>query len=350
MRVAFLEPLDAVAKDMPGQFLADHDVLIAPARDQLPDGYETAEAVVWSRTPVDAAFIDGLPNLRFMQRLGRFRAVGDASRAFEKGIPVSVFPHGTSGRVAEHTFALLIGLFRQIIRSHNAVVENQNPTGLAPEEQIPGNIPGLNWSRLAGLQSMQYKTIGIVGFGEIGAHLSLLLQPFNCRVLYNKRSPLTPEQESYFRVSYASFEDLMSQSDGVCDLVPVSEPTRGMFGEKEFALMKPTAYFVNTGRAWTTDEAALARALANGTIGGAGIDVFSYEPLQEGNPLQHAPKTLFTPHTAGGGGNERVSIGGLGGWTDVFERLRENLRRVEAKEPVLSPMLPTDPPPGGARA
>jgi glyoxylate reductase len=349
MRIAFLEPLDNVARDMPAQFLADHDVLVAPAQGEPPDGYQSAEAAIWSRTPVDAALIDSMPGLRFMQRLGRFRALGDASRAFEKGIPVSVLPHGTSARVAEHTFHLILGLFRQVIRSHNAVVENANPTGLEPEEQIPGNTPGLNWSRLAGLQSIQYKTVGIVGFGEIGAVLAGFLRSFNCRVLYNKRGPLTPEQEAFFNISYASFEDLLAESDAVCDLVPVAEPTRGMFGEAEFARMKPSAYFVNTGRAWTTDEAALARALEGGVIAGAGIDVFSYEPLQPGNPLQHAPNTLFSPHTAGGGGNERVSIGGLGGWTDTFLRLAENLHRVEANEAVISPLLPTDPPPGGVR-
>jgi phosphoglycerate dehydrogenase-like enzyme len=103
MRVAFLEPLDAVAKEMPSQFLAGHDFSLAPAQGELPEGWKDAEAVVWSRWPVDRAFIAGLPRLRFMQRLGRFRAQGDATAAFERGIPVSVLPHGTSGRVAEHT-------------------------------------------------------------------------------------------------------------------------------------------------------------------------------------------------------------------------------------------------------
>ena len=70
--------------------------------------------------------------------------------------------------------------------------------------------------------------------------------------------------------------------------------------------------------------------------------------LFPGNPLQHSPRTLFTPHTAGGGGNENVSIGGLMGWTDTFERIAENLRRVAAKEPVLSPMGQHDPLPTGA--
>ena len=345
MRVAFMNPLDAVAKDMPSQFLTGHEVTVAPAAGEAPEGWQEAEAIVWSRWPVDRGFIDGLPNLRFMQRLGRFRAQGDATAAIERGIPVSVLPHGTSGRVAEHTLALLMGLFRGLIASHHAVIDGRNPDGIEPIEQKPGNPPGLNWTRLPGLQSLQFKTVGIAGFGEIGACLALLLRPFNCRVLYFKRTPLTAQQERFYGVAYAGFEELLGASDAVCNLVPVSDATRGMFGAPEYSQMKRTAYFVNTGRAATTDEAALVAALADGTIAGAGIDVFSYEPLPREHPILKLSNVLLTPHTAGGGGNERVSIGGLGGWTDTFERLSENLRRVEAGEPVLSPMGATDPAP-----
>ena len=346
MRVAFMEPLDAVAKDMPAEFLAGHDVSIAPAAGETPEGWQDAEAIVWSRWPVDRDFIEGLPRLRFMQRLGRFRARGDAAAAFERKLPVSVLPHGTSGRVAEHTFALILGLFRGLLLSHNAVIAGRNPDGIEPIEQKPGNQPGLNWTRLPGLQSLHFKTVGIAGFGEIGACLARLLRPFDCTVLYYKRTPLTPEQERFWGVRYASFDELLATSDAVSNLVPVSDATRGMFGAREFGLMKPTAYFVNTGRAATTDEDALVKALSDKQIAGAGIDVFSYEPLPRDHPILGLPNVLLTPHTAGGGGNERVSIGGLGGWTDTFQRLRENLRRVEAGEPVLSPMGASDPPPG----
>jgi glyoxylate reductase len=345
MKVAFLDPLDGLASELMPNYLHDQEVLVAPAAGQAPEGWQDAEAVVWSRWPVDRAFIESLPRLRYMQRLGRFRAKGDASAALERKIRVSVLPHGTSGRVAEHTFVLILGLFRRLIASHESVLDGRNPANLEPAEQ-PRGTPGLNWARLPGIQSLHFKTVGIAGFGEIGACLALLLAPFNCRVLYNKRSRLTEAEERFFGVTYASFEDLLAQSDAVSNLVPVSEETRAMFGEREFGLMKPSAYFVNTGRAWSIDEAALARALSEGKIAGAGIDVFSYEPPLPGNPLLQAPNVLLTPHTAGGGGTPERVIGGLGGWMDTFERIRENIRRVEAGEPVLSPMGPGDPQPG----
>src|SRR5439155_15573532 len=123
--------------------------------------------------------------------------------------------------------------------------------------------------------------------------LALLLAPFNCSILYNKRSRLTEAEERFFGVTYASFEDLLRQSDAVANLVPVSEETKAMFGEREFGLMKPTAFFVNTGRAWSTDEIALARALSEGKIAGAGIDVFSFEPLPRGHPFLTTPNMLL---------------------------------------------------------
>ena len=95
MRIAFLEPLERSAKEMPEQYLPEHELLVAPADGELPQGIQRAEVVVWSRWPVDRAFIERLPYLRFMQRLGRFRARGDASVAVERGVPVSVLPHGT---------------------------------------------------------------------------------------------------------------------------------------------------------------------------------------------------------------------------------------------------------------
>jgi phosphoglycerate dehydrogenase-like enzyme len=148
-------------------------------------------------------------------------------------------------------------------------------------------------------------------------------------------------------VTYATLDDLLRESDAVCNLIPVSDATLRTFGEREFGLMKPSAYFVNTGRAATTDEDALVQALTEGRIAGAGIDVFSLEPLPVEHPFIKLDNVLLTPHTAGGGGTPERVVGGLGGWIDTFERLAENLRRVQIGQPVLNPMLPTDPPPSG---
>jgi phosphoglycerate dehydrogenase-like enzyme len=340
MRVAIMEPLNPPADEICRDLMKAHQVTVAPAAGQPPDGLAAAEAVVWSSWPVDRAFIAGLPNLRLLQRIGRLRARGDVSGAQERGVPVSVFPHGTSLRVAEHTFALILGMLRGLLPSHQAVVEGQNPAGMTPEVRN-GPTPTVNWARVPGLQTLQYATVSIVGFGEIGATLALMLKPHHCRVLYHKRGRLTPEQERYYGVQYAGFDDALAQADVVCDLLPVSDATRGAFNAGAFGRMKPTAVLVNTGRAHSVDEAALLTALRDRRIAGAALDVFWLEPLPAGHPVTALPNVLLTPHTAGG--TPQGAINGLAGWTDVFGRLNENLRRVAAGEPVLSPLPPDEP-------
>jgi len=340
MRVTFLEPLRGVATDMVGRYLGEHEVLLAQASGELPDGWQESEAVVWSSWPVDRAFIESLPKLRFMQRWGVYRYRGDATAGLERGIPVSVLPHGTSGRVAEHAFALILALSRALLIAHRSVIDGLNPANLGPEAGEGAHQP-LNWAGLAEPRSLQFKTVGIAGFGEVGACLAQMLAPLHCRTLYNKRTPLTPAQEQYYGVTYAEMDELLAVSDTACNLIPPSDATRGMLGEREFGLMKSSAHFVNVGRGVTTDERALARALSARRIGAAGLDVFSIEPPPRDDPLLKLDNILLTPHIAGG--TPLGAPGGTAGFSDAFERLRENLRRVEAGEPVLCPISRDEP-------
>lgn len=344
MKVAFLDPVEGIARDLITDHFSSNDLLIAPDKQTLPDRLAEAEVVVWSNWPLDRALIEGLQNLRLLQRLGRFRARGDATAALEKGIPVSVLPHGTAGRVGEHVVSLIMGLTRGLVRSDQMVRAGLNPAGLEPLERL-GSTPTFNWTHVPGLTSLYFKTVGIAGFGEIGAVVALHLQSFGCRVLYNKRTPLTPEEERFFGVSHASLDQLLRESDYVVDLIPVSDATRGTFGRSQFEAMKPTAFFINTGRGPSADEAAMIDALREGRIAGAGLDVFDLEPLPDGHPLTTLDNVILTPHTAGG--TPQGSPGGYAGWADTYAYLRENIRRLEAGEPVLNPMRSGDPQPNG---
>ncbi len=336
MRVAFLDPLEPRLADFPKQYLGGHEVSVASEPGKAPSGVESAEALVWSNYPVDRAFIESLPKLRFMQRIGLTRAKGDPRAALSKGVPVSVLPYGVSDRVALHTLTLTLAVLRRLVEGHRAVHEGLNPEGLAPLEQV-GATPTVNWVRWPDVETLNDKTVGVIGFGEIGACFARMLPPFNCRVLYNKRQRLTPEQESYYGVEYAPLDALLQAADVVSTFVPYSEASRKMLGAREFALMKPSAIFVNAGRANTTDEAALIDALKNRRIRAAGIDVYSVEPLPLTNPLLELDNVVLSPHTAGG----------IWGWINTFERIAENLRRVEANAPVLYPMRSEDPDPFG---
>ncbi len=336
MRIAFLDPLEQRLTEFPSQYLAGHEAIVAPEAGKLPEGYEKAEAAVWSNYPVDAALIGSMSKLRYMQRTGLTRAKGDATAALTAGVPVSVLPFGVSDRVALHTLSLTLAVLRRVVDGHHAVHEGLNPEGLPETEQV-GPTPTVNWVRWPDVDTLNDKTVGIIGFGEIGACFARMLPPFNCRVLYNKRNRLSPQHEAYFGVEYATLDDVLSRSDVVVSFVPYSEDSRKMLGAREFGLMQPSAIFINTGRANMVDEDAMVDALRSRRIRAAGLDVFPVEPLPLSSPLLTLDNVVLTPHTAGG----------VQGWMNTFERIAENVRRVEAGEPVIFPMRPDDPEPFG---
>ena len=317
MLVCFLDPLEERIKEFPSRYLAKHEVSYAEGRPaEVPD--DTVALVTWSGL-LDRALLERLPSLRFVQRIGYFRGGGDLRAAEERGIKTAVWPYGVLNRVAMHTLMFLLAQSRQLLPSHEATVEGVNSIGMEPAFADQRPI-AMNWAKIPNVDSPFNKTLGIVGFGEAGAYLARHAAPLDLEILYYKRSRLSPDQEAFYGVEYAELDDLLRRSDYVATFVPYSKETEKSFGAREFGLMKPTAFFLNTGRANTTDEGALIGALRSGRIAGAGLDVFSYEPLPPDNPLPTLKNVVLTPHNAGG----------IGGWQDAFQRIAANLARVEA--------------------
>ncbi len=158
------------------------------------------------------------------------------------------------------------------------------------------------------IQEVRRKTLGIVGFGEIGTEIAKRARAFEMDVLYYKREPLPATMEESLGVQSTSLDELLARSDFVSVNVPHSDSTHRMIGARELGLMKPSAYLINTCRGPVVDEAALVDALRNGTIAGAGLDVFDYEPLPADSPLIDLAKTgnvILTPHIGGGTGGAR---------------------------------------------
>ena len=341
MRVAFLDPLEERLLDFPAQYLAEHEVLTTRTAGTPPEGWETADAAIWWDTAMDRAMIERMPNLKFMQRIGWFRGRGDATAALERGIPVAVTPFGVSDRVAQHGFTLMLMLLRRMEVAIDALERRLNPDDL---KELPADTGGqntVNWARMEGIASPNDKTIGIIGFGEIGAAFARLLPPFQTRTLAYRRRPLAPEQEAFYGVTWSPLDALLRESDIVVSFVPGSPEAVGMMSAREFALMKPTAYFVNCGRARSTDEGALLAALQEERIAGAGLDVHHIEPLPRVNAFRELKNAIITPHSAGG----------IGGWTDTFARIAMNLDRVAAgRTDVTIQLRPGDYQPNEVRA
>lgn len=201
--------------------------------------------------------------------------------------------------------------------------------------------PPDRWTRYSPLE-LRGATLGIVGYGSIGREVGRLAKAFGMQVLALKRNAQSPQASSAFEIPAlgdplgalpdalygpAQLREMLAQCDYVALAVPLTPETRGLIGEAELRAMKPTAYLVNIARGEVCDEAALVRALKERWIAGAGLDVFTREPLPKDSPLWALSNVILTPHIAGFSPNyEQRTV-------DIF---CENLRRYIAGEPLLN--------------
>jgi glyoxylate reductase len=153
-------------------------------------------------------------------------------------------------------------------------------------------------------QGCSTKTVGLIGLGQVGMHMVPRLRAFNMKLLYLKRSRLTPYEEQYLGLEYAPLGELLGRSDYLCVLVSYNPTTHNLIGAREFDLMKSTAYFINTARGRIVDQVALIDALQQNKIAGAGIEVFYDEPPRVWHPkvpeaLREMENVILTPHNGG---------------------------------------------------
>lgn len=252
---------------------------------------------------VEAELMDAMPQLRHIQSV----AVGfdgvDHLAAAERGIPVANLPGFNSPAVADWTVGALLQLLRRYALGHSTVLRH------GWEHQ---DLRGTDVSSL---------TVGIAGFGSIGRAVAHRLDAFGARVLAHDPVPSEPGRE------YVELAELCARSDVLSLHMPLAEGTRGLVGDTLLRSMPRGAYVLNAGRGGVLDEDALVRALDDGQLAGAALDVFAVEPLPAGSPLRGRDDVLLSPHTAGATWGSR-------------RRLREGL--VAQLDRVLSRLPPRD--------
>lgn len=234
-----------------------------------------AEVLLTNKTPLDSATLGALPRLRYVGVLATGHNVVDSAAARARGILVTNVPaYGTSS-VAQHTFALLFELARQV--GHHADTVRGGRWSGQPDFCY-WDTPQLELDGLV---------LGLVGGGRIGGAVADLGRAFGMEVQIATRAGGRPELEQVLRAA-----DVVSLH---CPLTP---DTRQLIDATTLAWMKPTALLLNTSRGPLIDEPALANALAAGRLAGAGLDVLSVEPPPPDHPLLHAPRCVVTPHLA----------------------------------------------------
>lgn len=246
--------------------------------DQLAAALADADIVVTLRERVafPASLIERLPRLKRLIASGMRNSVIDYAAARKAGVTVCGTESSSTPPV-ELTWALLLGLARGIVPENNALRS------------------GGPWQSTVGAD-LHGRRLGLLGLGKIGSRVARVGQAFGMEVMAWSQN-LTQERADEAGVSLAaSKEDLLATADFVSVHLVLSDRTRGLIGAEELALMKPTAYLVNTSRAAIVDQDALLTALHEGRIAGAAVDVFDTEPLPADHPLRTAPRLLATPH------------------------------------------------------
>lgn len=238
-----------------------------------------ADVLLTNKTPLTAATIAALPALRYIGVLATGYNVVDVAAARERGIPVCNVPEYGTPNVAQATFALVLELTNRV--GHHAELVRAGRWTACPDFCFwEGELV-----ELSGL------TLGVVGYGRIGRAVAAVGRAFGMRILaWRRTAGGDPE--------CVALDALLRESDVVSLHCPLSPETERLVNADTLALMKPTAFLVNTSRGGLVDEAALAAALNAGRIAGAGLDVLSTEPPPASNPLLAARNCIITPHVA----------------------------------------------------
>jgi phosphoglycerate dehydrogenase-like enzyme len=263
------------------------DLLLLDTDDHAEWGAKLAraEALLVADWALAAADLEAAPRLRFVQHQGvGYERIDTAALAARK-IPLCLCPAGTATGVGEHTLTLILALLKKVVVAHNALVQGR----------------WLQWGLRVETRDLCGKTLGLIGFGRTGRATARRARGFDVRLLaHDPYVALAPEEQARLGVELTDRPRLLRESDVVVCHVPLTAETRGMVDRAFLAQMKPSAYLVNISRGGVVDQDALVEALRARRIAGAGLDVFSPEPLPAGHPLTALDNVVLTPHVGAG--------------------------------------------------
>lgn len=250
------------------------------AREEIVERAADADVVIMCRVPMDAKILNALPKLKLITTLAIGYNTIDLETAAKNGVTVCNVPSYCLESVSQMVFALLLEVSCSTSKFNNKVKSGNWSEG------VKMNYTTNPLFELAG------KTFGIFGFGSIAVKTAAIAEAFGMKVIYYSRT----KKQGFPNYEYVDFDTLLTQSDVLSLHCPLTRETEGIIGKNQLAKMKSTAYLINTARGAVTDEAALAEALNNGIIAGAGIDVMVNEPPQSSHPLLTAKNCVITPH------------------------------------------------------
>ncbi|MCY6957134.1 2-hydroxyacid dehydrogenase [Clostridium brassicae] len=286
MRIVMLEPLGISQNDV--QTLSKsltskgHEFVPCYKKIETNEGLlaqaSGADIFIIANSPLNRDIIESAPNLKMISVAFTGIDHVDIATCKEKGITICNAAGYSTNSVAELTFGLILSTFRNIIPCDIATRESKTKAGLVGNE-------------------LYGKTLGIIGTGSIGKRVAEIGKAFGCKLLGYSRTQR--EDAKNIGITYVTLENLLKESDIVSLHVPLTDETKLLINKKNLSLMKPSSILINAARGGVVDSEALANALNNEKIAGAGIDVFEMEPpIPTNHPLLNAKNVVLTPHAA----------------------------------------------------
>ena len=244
-----------------------------------------ADAIISSDISINV--LKECPNVKLIQTLSAGYDRLDLETVLEMGIPVANNGGANAISVSEQTIALMISIGRNLMAQWDSTTRQRQWRGALYQTE---------------LSELTDKTVGIVGLGRIGKHVAKRLTGFDTRTIYYDVIDFPQDIQQELKAEPVPLDELLETSDIVSLHVPLTRRTRGMMSDREFDIMKPTAFLINACRGPVVDEAALYRAITEGKIAAAGLDVLEVEPTPPDNPLFDLDNVIITPHMAGQSG------------------------------------------------
>ena len=292
------------------QFLREHqpddlDIeLVQPADDQLdsmlalvPEADVLVVGLAGHRRAVVRHVFEEAVRLKLLQKLGSCATGLDIEAALDAGVAVSLLSAPAHVACAEHTLLLMLATAKKLLAATRAIAAPKPPTPRPGQDQADS---AYNWADLEGIGLLAGKTLGLIGIVDVAVEVAWRAAAFDMDVIYYDEEPLPEDDADEMGLVFSKLDDLLIDSDIVSVHVARTPKTENLLDAEHIAMMKPTAVLINTARGGIVDEKALAKALREGKLAGAGIDAWATEPPSKLNPLLKLDTVVATPHVAAG--------------------------------------------------
>ena len=280
----------------PIENLVDLTVYPRTSPDEIIERGKDADILIVNKVAITRELLNDLPKLKFVATLATGYNQLDCEALKERGIPVSNIPAYSTNAVAQMVFAYILELINKV-------------------SEYTADVKSGTWSKCkdfcywnSPLYELDGKTLGIIGFGKIGARVSQIANAFGMKVICYTPSG---KKDGFENVRFTDMSTVLAESDFITVHCPLTPSTAGLINADFISKMKKGSYIINTARGPVANEKDVVEALKNGDLAGYGTDVLSTEPPKEDNPLLSAPNCLITPHIAWAAYETRLRLMGI---------------------------------------